>query len=739
MVKFVDLEKGFIYDGHKPYIFWFNDGLSTDLIYTKSIGVFSNKSMINISLPSNSVFKLINIEELLKNVNDYKSSECLEYTSTGSSVPNGYLHIIYLSACSNENGEFHESLYIDNEEFEVGADFYVENESMYINLSNFGIEIPDSIQKAIYESNIQEDKKDNILLNRKFKELMSNYWDMLANKGSYKSLMNSLKWFEWGDIVRINEVWKQYTAGKTELSTNELTATLNELYRDRLINFAKTTYIALYASMQEMEKEKENGQVLYDNEMNPMLKNIVALWTKEEMSLKMSLLGNFYKNFFMPIHLDLLHSTIEDIVFTNNEKILKGSIIDRTDQVFNFEYVSSNVDNTENFFLGNVRTQVGPDTIFGVQWNGEEKYDDVYTIGVEDTSKGQYANTMYTDAGIKTFGSQLYTGVGVVIPVEIMIPMHNNDFIKRTTISVGINDKWNTKVFATVFKPVNNICTIKFNLLCKVDGEWEVRFLFLSGDSKTYVKNLKFNIIDPSTAKLNIYRILHKFKPKLEDLMEGDNTNEFVFRRYFEGDNLKNATYTQYLPVSKDGGGIKLNHLIVMKGDWTEDTWLNDNYFMISKVAKHSSLKSPEEDFNEEDMDQLYTICISKKFNFRPKSFLNAYKTNNMIKNTYTYIPQFHQLLPLKGDTLLDYTISDDIPICIKPDIKFGKFIKDWEWEFENASTLEVIKLPSIQEPFVASTRKELLPSGYYNIKFKYSLIDGQTNEIRITSAFLKK
>ena len=448
MVKFVDLEKGFIYDGHKPYIFWFNDGLSTDLIYTKSIGVFSDESIINISLPSNSVFKLINIEELLKNVNDYKSSECLKYTSTGSSVSNGYLHIIYLSACSNENGEFHESLYIDNEEFEVGADFYVENESMYINLSNFGIEIPDSIQKAIYESNIQEDKKDNILLNRKFKELMSNYWDMLANKGSYKSLMNSLKWFEWGDIVRINEVWKQYTAGKTELSTSELTATLNELYRDRLINFAKTTYIALYASMQEVKKE--NGEVLYDNEMNPVLKNIVALWTKEEMSLKMSLLGNFYKNFFMPIHLDLLHSTIEDIVFTNNEKILKGGIIDRTDQVFNFEYVSSNVDNTENFFLGNVRTQVGPDTIFGVQWNGEKDYKDVYTVGVEDASKGQYANTMYTDAGIKTFGSQLYTGVGVVIPVEIMIPMHKNDFIKRTTISVGINDKWNTKVFATV-------------------------------------------------------------------------------------------------------------------------------------------------------------------------------------------------------------------------------------------------------------------------------------------------
>ena len=68
MVKFVDLEKGFIYDGHKPYIFWFNDGLSTDLIYTKSIGVFSDKLMINISLPSNSVIKF---HHYLKNVHKY--------------------------------------------------------------------------------------------------------------------------------------------------------------------------------------------------------------------------------------------------------------------------------------------------------------------------------------------------------------------------------------------------------------------------------------------------------------------------------------------------------------------------------------------------------------------------------------------------------------------------------------------------------------------------------------------
>ena len=50
----------------------------------------------------------------------------------------------------------------------IGADFYGEYEQVYINLSNFGVEIPDYVQKAIYDSNVHEDYKDNILFDNKF-------------------------------------------------------------------------------------------------------------------------------------------------------------------------------------------------------------------------------------------------------------------------------------------------------------------------------------------------------------------------------------------------------------------------------------------------------------------------------------------------------------------------------------------------------------------------------------------
>ena len=89
--------------------------------------------------------------------------------------------------------EYIDSFWIGDEEFLVGADFYQENESLRINASNMGMNIPPQIQGAVYDSNVHEEKHDNILINRKFKELVSNYWDLIANRGSYKSLINTLK------------------------------------------------------------------------------------------------------------------------------------------------------------------------------------------------------------------------------------------------------------------------------------------------------------------------------------------------------------------------------------------------------------------------------------------------------------------------------------------------------------------------------------------------------------------
>ena len=161
MVKFINLETGYTFNGDNPYVFWFDEGQSTDLIYTKPIGIYSDSNSLTVSIEENEVFSLVdpsmmNIEE---NINGFKyydlnSIKCNTYTSSGSIYNNGYVHVIYILASSNITGEFISTFSINGVDYNIGADFYNENESLYINLSNFGVEIPESIQKTIYSTNL---------------------------------------------------------------------------------------------------------------------------------------------------------------------------------------------------------------------------------------------------------------------------------------------------------------------------------------------------------------------------------------------------------------------------------------------------------------------------------------------------------------------------------------------------------------------------------------------------------
>ena len=752
-MEFIDIDNGILFDGQPPYIFWFPNQQSTNIIYTMRIMFLSTKWGVNVNIPDNDVFKIININDIYDNINNFDNVLTNNYTSIGYKYQNKFIHNIYIKASSDNIGEFVEDIYIDGNVYNIGADFYNENESLYINLSNMGVEIPDSIQKAIYQSNIQEDYKDNILINRKMKELVSNYWDVIACKGSYKSLINSLNWFEYGDIVRIKEMWKRPMCGSTFMSDKDFKNVLNDVFDDVLNSSSKTTYLSLYHTLQRIN----NGD--YDEEFNPTISMISDIWSKEDMSLKMSLLGHFYETYFMPIHQDILHSTIEDIVFTNSIKVKKDGRFDRLDEVNNFDYIKSNIDN-RTYFLGNVETMVGPDTVMGVQWEPTMTYDTVYSIGVDTKNVN-----LYNDNDIKTFSSQFYNGVGVVIPVSLEIPIDHNivnegntvvdrsDFIKQTNISINTGNGWVTKKFYKKFDNVseNNILKINFNILCTKEGEYDIRIMLLSGSSKTYTKRLKFEVIDPDNIGIKVYRLDHKYilDVNLNTFFDDDDQyeifNKYMFRRQ-PYDKSHPDYYIQYLPISKDGGGMRTNHLLVLEGDYTNDNWIKSNYHIMTKTAKWSNLSVKESDIikdgDEEfgDMDKLYTMCISKRFNFNPRSWLDSYLSSGRVcKNEYVFIPQFHTRHEVTGTKLEDFTIYDSMPVFISPDIKFGKFIEKYEWEFENASTLEKIILPSIQEPYVAETKEKLLPNGYYNIIFRYSLIDGQTKEIKLNSAFIKK
>ena len=211
MIEFVELKDGRVFNGDTPYVFWFENGQSVNLNYVHKICFISDYRQVRVRIDSE-VFSLLRLDQNIPEIIDplagqgeiinekqYIDLNLLKtnvYTSVGFDYNGIYVHMIYILANSQTAGEIHDYFTIienhDNElieyKYEIAADFYADNELLKNQLENFDISIPESIQKAIYDVDVHEEANDNITLNRKYKELLMNYWNIVANKGSYNSL-----------------------------------------------------------------------------------------------------------------------------------------------------------------------------------------------------------------------------------------------------------------------------------------------------------------------------------------------------------------------------------------------------------------------------------------------------------------------------------------------------------------------------------------------------------------------
>lgn len=460
-MKFLNLETGYSFDGlwvddqSKGYIFWFPAEQSINITYTMPICIVSKEQLDDntvITIEDNDVFSFISHTADSINVDGFNFDGKPKYMSTITvsdldceNINNNYIYVFNIACKSIEEGEYICKISIgDYGYIRVGADFYGENESLYVNLANFGVEIPETIQKAIYDSNVHEDFKDNILINRKFKELLSNYWDVIANKGSYKSLENSLKWFEWGDKLEIKEIWRHLIADKSFFNDEEVMSIFESKLNDSFENYVKTTYISLYCSLYD-ERPENIGDPEYDSEFNPVLSNAVLKYSIDDIKLKLSLLAQFFGAFFLPIHMSILHAVAETKVFTNTIKTVLGSVMKRNDCFGSFEYVESNIKDDSIYKMTNVRAQVTDATTFAIKWK-DPKYDKEGNVveeynhtwfGVDEfTSKGKVDESI-----INTFAVQYYTGPGLILPIEMIIPnQYEKDMIHHTIADVIYND-----------------------------------------------------------------------------------------------------------------------------------------------------------------------------------------------------------------------------------------------------------------------------------------------------------
>lgn len=737
MIRFVDLKTGNVFNADQSYTFWFEGEQSINLIYTKSICFISDKPELDVKFEQNEIFKLIDPKRLstmdMENIHEFEYHNINKLYWEGGPVlkmagyphQNLFVYMMYVTASSPSTGEVRHAFEIDGETYTIGVDFYGCDETLYINLSNRGVDIPEAIQKALYDTNIHEDKIDNITLNRKWKELLSNYWDMIANKGSYKSLYNCLKWFEYGDLVKLGEIWKN----REHCEIRDIQSILSDKYMETLSDFSKTTYEGLYLALSK--PLVQGGKIIYNKEKNPMLGPVVTKWSKEDLALKMSMLGNFFETYFMPIHLDLIHSTIEDIVYTNTFKHINGTTKERIDYVYDIQDFKCSVKNGDVFQLGPVQCYVGVDTLFGSKFLDGEPV----IIGVQKQQpKLSYKDT--PDDDLKNYFSQLYYEVGSIVDFNIELDLDAQDFIKHSILSVR-NKSWDKPVIRESYKILHS--RFDFSLLCEMEGEYDVRMQFISASGKTFTKRVVFNTVDTNHTSIKIYKVnnigcpMASFDRETRNWLYG--INDYTTSRQIPSKD-KNTLH-QYIPakhidpLKSDHDGVCLNHMMILKGDRTNDMYLYVNYFVMTRITDGG----------------VYTICISRKFGFHIDP--NEKAKHEVYRESYIFMPEFHKLVEFgsdrvaKEDDIKFFTITDEDTLCVIPDISFGKQIQDYEWEFINTSipTYKSMKLEnSINEPFIANGEAAGLSTGYYTIVFKYRLCDDpkKVNTIVLDSAFRK-
>lgn len=806
MIKFVDLETGKVFDGNKPYIFWFPDGQSTHLIYSMRIGlVLDKKSYTTIRIDLDSpVFSLISTSSIdaapKEHLNDvaYINLDQLKTTSISLKPTNlytigtrQYMYVFSIICTSTSIGQYTDefTVTLDSEvsTFTVGADFYDEDESLLINLANQGQEIPESVCKALYSTDVHEDYNDNIVLNRKWKELLLNSWDTFVCKGSYKSLINCLKWFEYGDNISMSEYWKFVVAGKQFLSESNLSSVLTNKYRDSLSNFAKTTYIGIHGLLDEKVYDDETGNLEYDDDWdkNPKLRKAVYDWASSDMTLKLSMLGNFYATYFMPIHLDLIQATMEDVVYAPAAKSLCSGSISREDYSYDLNTFVCSVKDGDEFIITNINAQVGPCTMFGHKYDwtdkgsvgsGPDSYKNIYTVGVDEIVDEEISSE--TDS--QTFWAQYINYPGTIVPFHCEIPVAEpDDCIHTETISF-VNQLGEEVLYSDhkLVHPTDDLkFVIDFNLLYFEPGSYSVLVQFCTTGGRKYVKRVTFEVIDNGTPTFHIYKIVAKD----DNTIGGNGLAEFAFQPDAWGTGESDASghvmlangsardyfndlgvYKQYLPykLDPDKNGIRLVSYVVVEFEPNKQADLEIQLKEMEKDGYECAVRTVREEpgNTSSPVTKYYLLCLAKTFD---KTFSGHLSKGKLYRNDRIFYPPYHDLVEVcevpgynNEPRLEDFTVSQTDALCIIPTIDNGS-IRGYEgeysrplryvhpdnsslacgWTFYNVSTDSTSSVLPYTKPILSDPLNKILEPGYYNIQFDYKLSsDGPVHSIKRNS-----
>ena len=637
MIRFIDIKTGNTYNGNKPYVHYFDDQQSVNMFYVKQICFVSKYEQVNVKLPGNqSVFRLANLtslsnetKEINKKAERFKGFDLVPLDSkfdrnkkdtpllveakdgyymltlNGYASKYGYMFMLYVVGSSPEAGEFHEDLTIqevasgDTAVVEVSADFTPGDEAMIEGIHNYGAEIPERIQEAIYETDIREDATDAVLMNRKWKELLINYINILNNKGNYKSLENSIGWFEYGGKIKLHEYWHKDECTYEKLLRKELVKIADDEVKDLLHKLWKTTYISLSIPIneyrdtsfgwdkyenehdlggelraeslgakttllpayvdrliekpydEEYDRQTTIGQGRYDfkienweepgveptednvganlwrnkpiksallKEPIPELFLISFKWSKDILMLKAALVSMYFEKYFLPIHMDCIYGSIEELIYTNVIKFTYDNMSQRSDVISSFNTFKCNINNGDIMYIDNISVASDESIPFSNVLIADEDVKSnkdriIGAVNFDDWDDSALSIDTIDDAFI-------YEGVGTLVPVECTFECDDNLVINYAQINIltdssaiSTSDDNGKRVITSKradWNPntaLNGKTTIKFNIVLFEPGNIKLSLLFYTNSHIQFSKVIDFELRDAVTPHLKFNKV----------------------------------------------------------------------------------------------------------------------------------------------------------------------------------------------------------------------------------------
>ena len=481
-----------------PYVFWLNaqytKNLSIDNYYMLPIRPLIEKERYgeikSISIKSQSnIFKLVASQRIQDKLNE-KKSLTIELSENSNDLKDELdkddillieddkfiMLPFYIIGNSQYEGTFTTTILIhisfeDNTELycpiTIGGAWVDEIEQLQINAANMGVNLPKDIIKAVYQGSLVNDKLDTALYNDKVKEYLINYMTIKGECGNTNSVLNSLKWFGYGDKITIdkllrtdNDLFTQYVHDNLSLKNDII---------ESFEHFVNTSLFTLVIKENEdldnipfkfnadnfwgennpetMSLFDKLVEVKYDEEKITFYKPYYE-FTLQEMFLKLSCLKYYYQKYFLPLHVGIYSASIQHKEYCNDIKftIKPFNAICANLTILNDADVKVKFPEDNNIYLYNQIHYV--DDLYN-------EFTDYEKLGNETDMSIYYTDDICFSIPIKITGDEYYR-------CKILLARNDNKVIYESSFNFAQSEKHDYKSLVILPKIINKLDNINY-------------------------------------------------------------------------------------------------------------------------------------------------------------------------------------------------------------------------------------------------------------------------------------